>query len=145
MINSLFMLGSSYNRNRKISVVFMICWIAYMFIRSDEALGATFPMVNAIAFLGISIIINLVKNKKANTILSVSSILIWSIAIDTICYFMYPALTSGQTIFGYIFQGILFNYKYILTNIIAVCLITLVDMLISKVCALVKAKEEVTA
>ena len=32
MINSLFMLGSSYNKNRIISIAFMLGWIAYMLI-----------------------------------------------------------------------------------------------------------------
>lgn len=145
MINSLFMLGSSYNRNRKISLAFIIGWIAYMLLGSNLSLGATFPIVNAVVFLVVSILINLVKNKKANMILSMCSILIWSIIIDTICYFMYPAFTGGQRIFGYIFQGILFNYKYIFSNIIAMCLINAVDYMMNKVSAIVKSRKDVVA
>lgn len=126
MINSLFMLGSSYNRDRKISIIFIFGWIAFMFVRSDLTLGATFPLVNAIVFLVLSVVINLIKNKKANTILSICSILIWSIIMDTICFFAYPTLVGTQNIFAYIFQGILFNYKYIITNIMAIYLINLV-------------------
>lgn len=140
MVNSLFMLGSSYNKNRKISVVFMIGWIAYMIIQSDASLGVTFPLVNAMIFLGLSIMINLIKNRKINTVLSISSILIWSIVIDTICYFMYPIPNSATNIFGYIFQGILFNYRYIFTNIIAVCIIHIFDSVINKITILVKEK-----
>lgn len=133
MINSLFMLGSSYNKDRKISIAFIIGWIAYMFIGSDLTLGATFPIVNAIVFLSLSIIINLIKNKKANTILSICSILIWSIVMDIICYFAYPMLVGNQNIFAYVFQGILFNYKYIFSNVIAVCLINAVIWIIDNV------------
>lgn len=140
MVNSLFMLGSSYNKKRKISVVFMIGWIAYMIIQSDDSLGVTFPLVNAMIFLGLSIMINLIKNRKINTVLSISSILIWSILIDTICYFMYPIPNSTTNIFGYIFQGILFNYRYIFTNIIAVCIIHIFDSVINKITILVKEK-----
>lgn len=130
MINSLFMLGSSYNKNRKVSITFMIGWIAYMTIRQFY-LGI-FPIVNAIVFLIISVSINLIKNKKVNTVLSILSILIWSIIIDVICYYMYPLYSTGQNIFGYVCQGILFNYKYIFSNIVAICAIYGLDIVIEK-------------
>lgn len=46
--------------------------------------------------------------------------------MDTICFFAYPTLVGTQNIFAYIFQGILFNYKYIITNIMAIYLINVV-------------------
>lgn len=42
---------------------------------------------------------------------------------------MYPTMVVDQNIFGYIFQGILFNYKYIISNIIAVCIINVIIMI----------------
>ena len=123
MVNSLFMLGGAYNKNRKISIAFIFGWIIYMIINYDFSLGYIFPVINALVCLLVSISINLIKDKTLNTILSVSSILIWSIVIDIICFFMYPTMTLGQDIFSYIFQGILFNYKYIISNIIVVCVI----------------------
>ena len=123
MVNSLFMLGGAYNKNRKISIAFIFGWIIYMIINYDFSLGYIFPVINALVCLLVSISINLIKDKTLNTILSILSILIWSIVIDTICFFMYPAMTLGQDIFSYIFQGILFNYKYIISNIIVVCVI----------------------
>lgn len=129
MINSLFMLGSSYNKNKIVSCIFFIAWIVYMLIGSDLSLGLTFPIINAIVFIIISISINLVKNRKLNTILSVFSILIWSIVIDIICFFLYPMMVGEQSIFSYIFQGILFNGKYIFSNIIAVGIISMIETL----------------
>ena len=123
MVNSLFMLGGAYNKNRKISIAFICGWIIYMILNYDFSLGYLFPLINALVCLLVSISINLIKDKTLNTILSVSSILIWSIVIDIICFFMYPTMTLGQDIFSYIFQGILFNYKYIISNIIVVCVI----------------------
>lgn len=131
MINSLFMLGSSYNKDRKISIMFMLGWIAYMFIGSDSSLGITFPIVNAIVFFCISISINMIKNKKINTILSIFSIIIWSIAIDIICYFFYPAITFSSNIFTYVLKGIIFNFKYIFSNILAICVINSIVWLIN--------------
>ena len=132
MINSLFMLGSSYNKNKIVSCIFFIAWIVYMLIGSDLSLGLTFPIINAIVFIIISISINFVKNRKLNTILSVFSILIWSIVIDIICYFLYPMMVGEQSIFSYIFQGILFNGKYIFYNIIAVGIISMIETLVQR-------------
>ena len=130
MVNSLFMLGGAYNKNRKISAAFIYGWIIYMVINYDFSLGYIFPFINALVCLLVSISINLIKDRTLNIILSVSSILIWSIIIDTICFFMYPTMVGGQNIFSYIFQGILFNYKYIVSNIILVCFINGIIMLV---------------
>ena len=140
MINSLFMLGSSYNKDRKISIIFMIAWVLYMIIGNKVILGNTFVLINAGVFLGICLSINLIKNKKINTVLSIISILIWSIIIDTICYFMYPTMSIGQNLFTYIWQGILFNYKYIGFNMIAICIINGVDLILNKMCVVIKNK-----
>lgn len=138
MLNSLFMLGSSFNKNRKVSLAFMIGWIVYVVI--NQLYLGWFAIVNAITFLVITVSINLVKNKKLNTMLSIFSILIWSITIDIICYYMYPLFTINQNIFEYIWQGIVFNYKYIFSNIIAVYSIYLLDLVIDKIVAFAKEK-----
>lgn len=129
MIHSLFMLGGSYNKDRKFSIIFILCWIIYMFSVYDFSLGYIFPIINAFVCFSVIVLISLIKNRKLNTILSIGSVLIWSIIIDIICYFMYPSMTGGQNIILYIYQGILFNYKYIFTNIIAVCFINIVIMI----------------
>ena len=144
MINSLFMLGSSYNRNRIISIAFMIGWIVYMIIGNINYSLGIFPIINGIVFLLVSISINILKNKKVNTILSVCSILIWSVIIDIICYYLYPLYSANQNIFGYIWQGILFNYKYIFSNIIALCVINAFDYIIEYIKKRMKKQAEVT-
>ena len=123
MINSLFMLGSSYNKDKKISKIFMGAWILYMIIGNKFAMGNMFVYINACIFLILSLVINSIKSKKINTILSIFSILIWSIIIDIICYYMYPMMNMGQNLFDYVLQGILFNYIYVLCNVIAVAII----------------------
>lgn len=133
MINSLFMLGSSYNKNKVISIVSIIAWIIYMFIGNMNGSLGLFPIINALVFLSICGSIRLVKNKKLNTILSIFSILIWSIVIDIICYFIYPIMNGTNDIFSYIFQGILFNYKYIFLNIFVVFIVTSMDYIIEHI------------
>ena len=140
MINSLLMLGGS--SNKKISKVFIVTWLAYMVFGSNLSLGLTFPIINAITFLAITLLISKIKNNKANAVLSITSILIWSVTIDIICYYLYPTMSSNITLINYIFNGILFNYKYIFTNILALSLIkglsilkkTLTEKLSTKEC-----------
>ena len=129
MINSLFMLGGSYNKDRKISILLLTAWILYMLINYDFSLGLAFPLINAIVLLTVTISINLISNKKVNTIMSIFSILIWSIIIDIVCFYMFPMMSAGQSLINYILQGILFNYKYIFVNIVAICGINLIILL----------------
>ena len=83
----------------------------YMIIGNKFAMGNMFVYINAGIFLILSLVINSIKSKKTNTILSIFSILIWSIIIDVICYYMYPMMSMGQNLLTYVGQGILFNYK----------------------------------
>ena len=62
MINSLFMLGGSYNKDRKISILFLTAWILYMLINYDFSLGLAFPLINAIVLRTVNIRINLMSN-----------------------------------------------------------------------------------
>lgn len=126
MINSLLMLGGS--SNKKISKVFIVTWLAYMVFGSNLSLGLTFPIINGITFLAITLLISKIKNNKANTALSITSILIWSVTIDIICYYLYPTMSSNITLINYIFNGILFNYKYIFSNILVLSLIKVVSI-----------------
>ena len=65
--------------------------------------------------------------KKINAILSIFSILIWSVTIDLICYLLFPSMTANQNILEYILQGILFNGKYVFTNTLVIGGISMVS------------------
>ena len=120
MLNSLLMLGSTYNKSKRINIVFAISWIAFMLMGSDLKNGLVFTVMNIMAFTLVFGLGRLVKGKYSNKIVAVSSILIWSVLIDSIAYFLYPQFTIGQTIFGYIGSGIIFNYKYVFYNALIV-------------------------
>ena len=143
MLNSLLMLGSSYNKNKKVSYLFMMVWAIYMAM-NQKMLSLGFSLINVFVFWGVTIAIHLVKNKKLNTVLSVFSILIWSIVIDIICYYLYPLYSHHLSIFGYIWQGILFNYRYVLVNIVAVIIIYGLDCFIDKAMVLCKEKNKIS-
>ncbi|MBQ6860286.1 MAG: hypothetical protein IJO08_01405 [Clostridia bacterium] len=140
MINSLFMLGSSYNKSKIMSNIFMVAWVAYMLVGSNLSLGITFPVVNAIAFLVVTFCINRIKNRCWNTVLSIFSILVWSVVIDTICFYMYPAFTGSLSVFQYIYQGLLFNARYVISNVIAVVAINAIIFISNKIKILTKAE-----
>lgn len=121
MINSILMLGSSYIKNKKVALVVFMGWIAYMLIGANLSLGIAFPIVNMLVFAAVVFGVRKITNKKLNLFASVISILIWSIAIDVICYFMFPALTFGQNIMQYIGDGILFNIRFVGLNVAVLC------------------------
>ena len=139
MINSLLMLGGSSNKN--ISKIFIVVWIAYMLFGSNLSLGITFPIVNAITFLTITLLISKIKNKSVNAVLSITSILIWSVIIDIICYYLYPTMSSNITLIQYVFNGILFNYKYVFTNILALSLVKILSSIKINIKAKVRLQE----
>lgn len=120
MINSILMLASSYIKNRKVAIIACIAWIAYMLIGSNLSLGILFPIVNMIVFGLVVFGVRIISNKKLNLLASVISILIWSIAIDIICYFMFPKLTFGQNIMQYVGDGILFNLRFVGVNVLVI-------------------------
>ena len=116
MINALLMFGSTYNKNKKINIILAISWIIFMLFGSNLKTGLIFTIMNFISYGFVFALSKFFKKKYSNTLLSVFSVLIWSITIDIICYFLYPQFTMGQNIFMYISNGILFNYKYVFYN-----------------------------
>ena len=142
MFNALFLLGSTNKKLKKINWLFASLWILFMLKGSNFSLGIVFPLINILAFLIVFGIGNVVKGKYSNLFVSISSILIWSILIDTICYFVYPDFVGGKNLVAYVFNGILFNYKYVFTNIIAVMFIKVAEIIFSKNKSLSTTKSE---
>ena len=120
MLNSVLLLGSTYNKSKKMNIIFAIAWIIFMLLGSNLKTGLIFTIMNLISFCIIFTLGKVFKGKYSNKIISISSILIWSIIIDVICFFLYPQFTMGQNMLTYISNGILFNYKYIFYNILLV-------------------------
>ena len=134
MLNSLLMLGSIYNKNKKLNTIIAIGWVVFMLLGSNltTGFGIRFTIMNFVSFVLVFGIGKLFKGKYGNKVVAISSVLIWSVVIDTICYFSYPQFTMGQNIFMYISNGILFNYKYIFYNAMIVGAIDFVPILSKK-------------
>ncbi len=120
MLNSIMMLGSTWGRSRKVNIVCALVWLSFMLGGSNFRTGLMFIVLNILSFgvaFGLS---KLFKGKVMNTIVATSSILIWSIAMDILCFVFAPSFVMGQTLGVYVMNGILFNFKYFVMNVVVV-------------------------
>lgn len=69
---------------------------------------------------------------KINTILSVCLILVYSLFIDIIGYYILPSWAEGRSLIQYITNGFLFNYKYVFVNAAAFMLVVLCSQIFKK-------------
>lgn len=116
MISSLLLFVSSLVKNKTVSVLLSTLLIINLARVQMWKVNNAFFLINMLVFLFIIAVAQRIKNRKVNAGISITSILIWSIIIDVICYFMFPKFVMGQTIFQYVWQGIIFNYKYVFVN-----------------------------
>lgn len=124
MLSSLLLFGSSYKTNQFKYISYLML-MAYTLFVTDWNNGLAFPLINSLTLCVIPIIIQCFGG-RTNTILSVLSILLYSIVIDTICFYLYPMFEIEQNIFQYIFSGLLFNYKStIIPMIISIIIIAI--------------------
>lgn len=119
MVHSLFLMLSSYNSTNK--RFFKLIWIMYVIIKCFHSFDFVFLIINLSTFLLVTELICCISkfysplNKK---ILSVISILIYSLFIDVICYYTLPTWTGmEESLFVYVINGFLFNSKYVFFNI----------------------------
>lgn len=133
MINSILMFGVTNQKFKKINIVLTILWLSNMFFKSNLKSDMTFIIINTLAFIAVFIAGKVIKGKYLNNVYSVLSILVWSALIDLVSYFMYPEFSTGQNVFTYVFNGMAFNYKYVLINLSVLVVLLLVEMIYSRV------------
>lgn len=143
MLNSLLLLGSCYNKHKKISLLFTIALIFNLFIIQFGHVNIVFFISNIILMLLISLQNKKIKNNSIKLISSSFSILIWSVMIDIICYYMFPLFNSNLSIFSYIMNGIIFNIKYVVMNTIILISINIIEYLFNKVKSKVMTKQQI--
>ena len=142
MLNSLLMLGSTNKKMKKINYVSAIIWIGYMLLNANLKTGLIFTIVNLVVFLSTFALGQVVKGKYSNIAISIFSIIIWSVLIDIISFYMYPQFTMGQSIITYISNGIAFNAKYVFSNVAVLSAVYGLDFATKKISALLKMKKE---
>lgn len=133
MLNSILLCGSSYNKYKKVSfVLFAIMLLRLLFVQTNQVINL-FTIINAILLGGIPLLINRVKNDKTKKVLSILSIIIWSIMIDVVSFYMLPQLTGGVNLFTYILKGIAFNSKFVISNIMFIVAIEVINKVYNKI------------
>ena len=141
MLSALLLCGSSYNKYKRFSFVCYIVLIVNLLVTQLNSVSNLFLVINLALFAIIPLLINCIKNKYLKAVFSVLSIIIWSILIDIICYYMFPKFVFGMTIPMYLYRGIVFNAKYVFYNVLLVGAISLFEKLYDKI--LVKNTEVV--
>jgi len=129
MLNSLLIFGSSYNKSKKISILSFILMIANVLFVQYGKMGINFVLINLLLMSVITVGIRLISNNKINSTLSVLSILIWSVCIDIVSYFMYSKFAGGLSLPVYVLNGILFNIRYVFFNAAVLCGIKCVELM----------------
>lgn len=134
MLNSLILMFSQYDKNRKVSTIFKILWVLYAIAASFFNFNLLFSAINISVFLLMTGAIHYISkiHHKINAILSVCSILIYSLFIDITCYYILPSWVEGHSLIQYITSGFLFNYKYVFLNAAVFALIVLCSKLFKK-------------
>ena len=133
MLNSLLIFGSSYNKSKKIALLSYLFMIINVLFVQYGKMGINFVAINLLLMTVITFAIRKISSNKVNTILSVFSILIWSMCIDIVTYFMYSKFAGGLSLPMYILNGILFNIRYVFFNAAVLCGIKSIEILANKV------------
>ncbi len=120
MINSIILMFSQYNKNKKISNIFKAVWILYAIAASLFNFNQIFIFVNVSAFLSVTGVVYVISKfySKVNVFLSIISVLIYSLFVDVVCYFVLPNWTQEQSLIQYIINGFLFNCRYVFLNVV---------------------------
>lgn len=127
MLNSLLLLGSCYNKYKKISILFTIVLIINIFFVQFGHVKIVFFIYNIVLMLAISLFNKKIKNNSIKLISSSFSIIIWSIMVDIACYYIFPLFNSNLSLFGYIMNGIVFNLKYVVINAFILTAINVIE------------------
>lgn len=120
MLNSILLFLSSYNFTKKYKFVFIIALIINFIVVNNKFFANYFTYINLLITLFIILICSF---RKTNKYLSAVSMLLYSIFIDIYCFFFFPLFDINISLFEYIFNGILFNAKFIITPVFLTILI----------------------
>lgn len=127
MVNSVVLMLSQYGKNGKMQNFFMFMWFIIVAVISSVNFSFAFLIFELIAFLLTTGCIRVINrlNSDISELMSVSSILIYSIFIDVLCYGFFHECTANQSLIAYIMNGLAFNLKYVALNTVVMVFIVL--------------------
>lgn len=132
MINSLLLCIGCNSKYKLLSSIVRIAILVNLIYVQYSLVNNIFFVLNVLLLFAIPQIISKIKNKYINITMSIISILIWSIFVDIISYYLFSLFTSSCSVFIYILNGIIFNFKFVIFNSILLTIIYLINSLISK-------------
>ena len=140
MLSSILMFGSTYHKNNRLNIICALTWLIQMLMVLNLQTGVTFIIINTISFSLVFLLGRIFKGNISNKIIALFSILIWSVIIDSFCYFLYPEFTFGQNLLMYIANGIVFNYRFVFYNL-AILVVVNGAYLIKKIRIIFKSRQ----
>lgn len=132
MLNSLLLFGGSFGKNKKVAKLISIILILNLIFVQVGQVKVLFSLFNIAIMAGITYFVRNISDKRVNAVMSIMSILIWSILIDVVSYFIFP-LAGNLNILQYVFNGILFNARYVLVNALVFAVVEVISYVINKV------------
>lgn len=119
MFNSIILMFSQYATKSKSSFFFKVGWVLYAILMSFFNNNLWFSVINMIIFFILTSCITLLSkiNPKVNEIMSVCSVMIYSLLVDIACYYLLSGYSAQQSLKHYIINGLLFNCKSLFLNI----------------------------
>jgi len=137
MVNSLLLMAMV---NKKIPK--FLPWALYLGYFMVTTIGnPRFFFVNLVVYTTVMLITRKITDGKVNQVVSILSILIWSVCVDMVDYFMWPAMNFGRSLPQYVWDGIVFNYKLVFLNVAVYAAVAGLVYATKKVTALVYSKK----
>lgn len=127
MINSVLIFLSQWNQIPCKLKIFSICLcLSRLLFGLPFCVNIFINVLSYASIIFLYLLITKVKSYTVNTLLAVCSKLIYSILIDTICYYTFPQIHLSYSFFSYILSGLIFNVKSVLLNVFIMLLVLLI-------------------
>jgi hypothetical protein len=115
MVSSILMLLSSYGDKTIVKNACAVIWIFHLLYCSNFR-PDFFTIISLVTFSSVVLLIQKIGNERLKTGSAIASILLYSICIDTYCYYAHPLFALNRSLLHYIWNGISFNLRYALLN-----------------------------
>lgn len=129
MVCSILLMYSILKGNSRLFWLFLT--LSQLFYLVTNCNNLQIALVNSVVFYVILLIGKHGCSYKCKTFYAATSIILYSVLIDTICFFTFQTAYSGG-IFSYIISGINFNLKYVLINSVILISTRMITKILSK-------------
>ena len=143
MLSVILLMFIKCSKNYTFRVFFGLAWFLYnLFFAILFNFNLLFFSINCTVITLITCLFDIIKkfcNQRVVIAFSMLSILVYSLLIDLICYYMIGYLVK-QSLLEYIVNGLLFNLKYVYINIVVMVVYTTAMRVLKKYNFIIKIK-----